>query len=453
MSSHPKFAVVGHPNKGKSSIVSTLSQDEQITISSIPGTTTKSRAFPLVVEGETLYELYDTPGFQRARAILAWLQNEPTPANKRAERLAKFVKENLSNKRFSDDIELLKPIIDGAGIIYVVDGSKPYGAEYEAEMEILRWSGAPSMALINLIGEDDYQKEWQSALEHYFKIVRVFNPMRATFSQIIELLEAMAELKYDWRESLKKSTKALRVYQLQKIKKSAIIITDTIYKALSHQEEGSRDKEILIKKFQAKIRDFEDRAYDKIATTWHHKSLKKEITLNSIINVELFSKESSLIFGLDKKELIKNAAIAGALTGGGFDLLVGGHSFFLGSAVGAIIGGGGVLIGSKKIESHPILDKFSKKRVVTVGPIKDINFGFILLKRLLYFTKEVANRPHANRKELKVDEDELLSKEWIDESLKKELFKIHLEFAKSKTALKSKYQELIEEILLSYIEH
>jgi len=39
MDSYPKFAVVGHPNKGKSSIVSTLSQDETVTISSIPGTT------------------------------------------------------------------------------------------------------------------------------------------------------------------------------------------------------------------------------------------------------------------------------------------------------------------------------------------------------------------------------------------------------------------------------
>ena len=35
----PLFAIVGHPNKGKSSIVSTLAQDESVTISPIPGTT------------------------------------------------------------------------------------------------------------------------------------------------------------------------------------------------------------------------------------------------------------------------------------------------------------------------------------------------------------------------------------------------------------------------------
>ena len=52
---------------------------------------------------------------------------------------------------FPDECELLRPIVEGAGILYVVDGSVPYGPEYEAEMEILRWTGRPSMAVINPI--------------------------------------------------------------------------------------------------------------------------------------------------------------------------------------------------------------------------------------------------------------------------------------------------------------
>ncbi len=71
---YPKFAVVGHPNKGKSSIVATLAHDESVHISNVPGATTIQRSYPLQIDGVTLYELYDTPGFQRARAILAWLK-------------------------------------------------------------------------------------------------------------------------------------------------------------------------------------------------------------------------------------------------------------------------------------------------------------------------------------------------------------------------------------------
>ena len=69
--STPVFAIVGHPNKGKSSIVSTLARDESVAISPLPGTTVANREYPMIIDGETLYLLIDTPGFQRARAALA----------------------------------------------------------------------------------------------------------------------------------------------------------------------------------------------------------------------------------------------------------------------------------------------------------------------------------------------------------------------------------------------
>ena len=70
----PRFAIVGHPNKGKSSIVATLAEDDAVAISPHPGTTTQARAYPMRLDGEVLYELVDTPGFQRARETLAWLE-------------------------------------------------------------------------------------------------------------------------------------------------------------------------------------------------------------------------------------------------------------------------------------------------------------------------------------------------------------------------------------------
>jgi len=136
---------------------------------------------------------------------------------------------------------------------------------------------------------------------------------------------------------------------------------------------------------------------------------------------------------------------------------VGGHSLFLGSAVGAILGGGGALVGMDKIQKNSFFKNlpFSSKKALIVGPIKDLNFPFILLKRLIYFTKEVANRPHANREELKIGDDELFSKEWINSDIQKKLLSLHLNFVKSKDiySSKEKYSKLIEEILLKYIEH
>jgi len=66
----PKFAVVGHPNKGKSSVVSTLARDDSIAVSMKSGTTVQAHEYTVNVE-QYSYLLIDTPGFQRPRKVLA----------------------------------------------------------------------------------------------------------------------------------------------------------------------------------------------------------------------------------------------------------------------------------------------------------------------------------------------------------------------------------------------
>ncbi|HEY5674135.1 MAG TPA: GTPase, partial [Malonomonas sp.] len=171
--SEPIFATVGHPDKGKSSIVETLAQDDSVAIGRIPGTTTQSRVYPMKVDGVTLYTLVDTPDFQRARRALDWMHKHETSADKHPEVVREFLKAHRHGEQFSDECELLAPLMDkGAGILYVVDGSVSYGAEYEAEMEILRWTGQPRMALINPIGPADHVEAWRAALGQYFSVVR-----------------------------------------------------------------------------------------------------------------------------------------------------------------------------------------------------------------------------------------------------------------------------------------
>ena len=148
----PTFAVVGHPNKGKSSIVSTLAQDDSVRVAPEPGTTTECRAYPMRVDGEVQYVLVDTPGFQRARRALEWMRARETHAGAHRAVVEAFVAEHRATSRFRDECELLAPVLAGAGILYVADGARPYGPDFDAEMEILRWTGQPSMALINPIG-------------------------------------------------------------------------------------------------------------------------------------------------------------------------------------------------------------------------------------------------------------------------------------------------------------
>jgi len=206
----PHFVVVGHPNKGKSTIISTLACDSSVEIDVTPGTTQTCQSYPMRLGKTTLYVLVDTPGFQRPRRVLEYLKAAPSPLTDRDSRIKELLNDNESARLFPEEIEILSSIIHpDAGIIYVVDGSLPYGAEYEPEMEILQWSGQPRMALINPIHGEQFIRNWEKALRHYFGIIKVFNPVTSPFNLRIDLLKAFEQLDSSWSDSLRSAQSAL----------------------------------------------------------------------------------------------------------------------------------------------------------------------------------------------------------------------------------------------------
>ena len=71
----PTFAIVGAVNHGKSSVVSTLAENDQVRISSMPGETVTCQRFWL----RDLFAFYDTPGFQNAIEALRELNSCARP--------------------------------------------------------------------------------------------------------------------------------------------------------------------------------------------------------------------------------------------------------------------------------------------------------------------------------------------------------------------------------------
>lgn len=433
---HPRFAVVGHPNKGKSSIVSTLALDDSVQISDTPGTTTKKRSFPLSVDGKVLYELFDTPGFQRARKVLAWLQKHDVSADKKHEVVQAFIDAHKEDQQFNDEVELLEPIMAGAGIIYVVDGSKPYGEEYEAEMEILRWTGQPSMALINHIDEADYSLEWKRALGQYFRSVRTFNPMQTNITHHMSILESMAQLKEEWIVPIKASIKLFERYHEQMLEQSAFLLTRLVYDsihfvekiAFENEVEELEAKEKVTDRYKDKLRGLETSTQEQIERTWNHVHMKKEQHALLFESMDLFSKETASIFGLTQKELIITGATSGAITGAGIDLLFVGHTLLLGGAIGAIVGGVGAYFGFNELSEVKVLGQTLGKRYVQMGPMDNRNFPYILLGRGLYHTSKVATQSHASRDVVDIDMNNAFKEKWLTDEVKKPLEAFHKKF-------------------------
>jgi hypothetical protein len=411
MSDLPRFAVVGHPNKGKSSIVATLAEDDAVLISPLPGTTTDARVYPMRVDGETLYELIDTPGFQRPREVLDWLKRHERGAEARPAVLAEFVAVHSNDPRFHDECELLAPILAGAGILYVVDGAHPYGREYEAEMEVLRWSGQARMALINLIGSGDHVTEWRTALGQFFAIVRVFDAQRADFDKRVELLRAFGELHETWSAPLKRAVAILIEERTRRRKRAAMeiasllcdVLTMTERSATQHQDAEPEEVQRLREALEHRVRKRERGARQAVEEIYQHGGVAREELPASLLDSDVFSAMAFSVFGLSNAQLAMTGAVSGAVAAGGVDLLLGGASLGLAAAAGAVLGGAGALLGAREIAKVRVLGQRLGGYELVVGPIAAPNFPWVLLGRAVLHQRIVAERNHARRETLVMD--------------------------------------------------
>jgi len=404
----PTFAVVGHPNKGKSSIVATLACDDRVPIAQRSGTTTSSEPYKVTSE-HGFYYLVDTPGFQRPRRVLEWLQRHAASADQRAQAVAAFVHDPQCQAEFADEVELLSPLVNGAAIFYVVDGSCPYGREYEAEMEILRWSGQPSMALINPIESNAYVAEWQRALGQYFKLVRVFNPLQADFAKRLELLEVFTHLVPEWSSALETLIYDLHQQSEQNKYRSADILARALddlchiqcsQKFIS-ENQAQRARPLLAKRFERLMSNREQTAFNELLALHGYRRLLLERGQLDLPG-ELFNCEQWYLWGLNTRQLLAMGTSTGAAAGATIDAMVAGHSFMLGTIVGALSGLGGTLLGSKKLATMRVIGLPLGGFEARTGPIQNPNFPFVVIGRFLHLYRQLGTWTHAHRDTLSV---------------------------------------------------
>jgi hypothetical protein len=233
------------------------------------------------------------------------------------------------NSEFHSECELLEPIVNGAGIIYVVDGSCPYSAEYEAEMEILRWTGQPCMVLINPIENNDYTDEWKSALRQYFHVVRVFNAHNKNFERQLHILKLFGELAEVWNEKVTKAIDILTSYRSVLCAEASLSIASLLVEAIPYTvkipvPQGGPEE---IAKIGVKEK------YENLVRT--------EIGIE-FDEPDLFNMKKWYFFGLSKKGLIAVGAVTGAgasaTAGLGIDAVAGGTSLGGVAAVGSVLG-------------------------------------------------------------------------------------------------------------------
>lgn len=398
----PTFAIVGAVNHGKSSVVSTLAENDQVRISSQPGETIECQRFYL----SDLFVFYDTPGFQNASEALRELTHA-AHARDPLSVFGEFLLRQAGDDKFAAECLLLGPVVDGAGIIYVVDGSEPVLDIHIAEMEVLRLTGQPRLAIINRTNADDHVQDWKRRLGLHFNAVREFNAHQATFGDRLELLETLAGIEQSWKPKLMSAVAIFREEWNQRLSECAEIIVSLLAFGLTHYEVEDSISHVtdaqLVERFVVAVKDREAKAHRAIIKLFGHNRVHAAADEDHVLFAELFCAETWLMFGLDAKQIVAAGAAAGAASGVFFDTVTVGHSIGIPTIVGTLGGAiSGYVMGKKQPEisvGRKLFGLRIGRRARSVGPSKAANLPWIFIDRAFGTFAYVINRAHARRDE------------------------------------------------------
>lgn len=400
----PEFAIVGHPNEGKSAVVSTLAEDDGVRVTPYPGETIMCETFPVIIDGKEIIRFTDTPGFQSPKRTLAWIKShEDTDGDI----LQDFLRIHKEDPDFKDDCELLRPIAGGAGIIYVVDGSRPLRKVDLAEMDILRLTGRPRLAVINC-KEDKaaHLEHWKDEFRKYFNAVRVFNANRATYAERIELLNNLKNIDQDWAQALETVISAFQKDWARRNAMTADIICDMLESCLTYsvtRNYSEKTPEATLKQtmqqdFNRAIEKFEHTAHGRIRKLFKHNIFNCDLPIHSILNEDLFNKKTWQLLGLKPKQLITASGMAGGAIGAALDVAAAGLTFGVFTTIGGALGAGwAALGGGRRLSKAKVKGISLGGEQLIVGPIKNIQFLYILLDRVLIFYAHIINWAHGRR--------------------------------------------------------
>ena len=417
VSNAPAFAVVGKINMGKSSVLATLLEiddDHILRVSSTPGETTRCLILPVEYDGREMMRFIDTPGFSNALEAMRVIQERHGKGSPNLETIKQFVHAELDGGKFADEARLLEPIVEGAGVLYVIDPSKPLRDDFIAEMEILRWTGCPRMALLNEKASDSERlSEWRSRLGSYFNLVRTFNAHRAQFAERTRLLKSLLEIDESRREQIEETITFIEQEWDQRREQSADEILDCLSRAMAHRESVPLDQteeeieerklrklEEVTQKYYGEICKIEEKTYTKFLKIYRHQTLSVDVTDRSFEGVDLSSEETWQKWGLSRKQITLVGGVAGGAAGLLVDVGSAGFTHGWGTLLGTIGGASAAFLKGDSLPDLKIgeLSADSKKALV-VGPPSNLNFPFILLDHLLYHYAQVVCRAHGKREE------------------------------------------------------
>jgi small GTP-binding protein len=339
-------AVVGHTNTGKTSLLRTLLRDVTFgEVSDRPATTRDVSGTVLLVDGQPLIELYDTPGLEDSISLLESLESMRNQQREDAiDIVNRFLTSTDAREHFHQEAKALRQLLQSDVALYVIDARDRPLPKHRDELAILAMCARPIVPVLNFIARPEAKTaEWREQLSRLnLHAVAEFDTVVVDEHSEQRLFEKMRTLLDRFRPTLDALIDDRRKQREQLIASSARLIADLLVDAAAITLTVPADDE-------ARMREATDQLRDVIRTReqecvrellelhrFHPDDCEPdELPLeNGQWGLDLFSPEAMKQFSIRAG----SAAAAGAMAGLAIDVAVGGMSLGAATATGAAIG-------------------------------------------------------------------------------------------------------------------
>ncbi len=345
-----RIALVGHTNTGKTSLMRTLTRDSEFgEVSSRPSTTRHVEGARLVADGETLVELFDTPGMEDPIALFDLLESlSNSDEGERQDgpaRVQRFLAHPAAKGRLEQEGKVLRQVIASDAAMYVIDARDPVLSKHRDELAVLGWCAVPLLPVLNFVSaERSNEAAWREALARIgLHVVVRFDTVAPERGAERMLFDKLANLLDHWRPAMDKLVACREREAVARLAAGKRLIADLLVDVAAGRWRLGRDErqraQTLLALNQC-VRDREQACVEALLDLFQFKAdavAEQALPLaGGRWEQDLFNPEALRDAGVK----LGSGVAAGAAAGLGVDVMFAGLTLGTATAIGALAGGG-----------------------------------------------------------------------------------------------------------------
>ena len=343
---HIRLVVAGHTNTGKTSLLRTLGRTLDFgEVSSAMSTTRQVQALQLVNTEYLSLTAYDTPGLEAPWQVLDLLDREVAQGSRRQAMIRVIESHKGKDDGLDQEFRVLAQTLASDTALYVIDARDEPLPKYFDELHLLSMCGIPVVPLLNFTAYGSTcTEQWiQRLRENRYSAVVSFDAVVYSFAAECELYNTLKAVMPSAQESLDHLI-AERGRDTEWRKAAALeAIADGLIDIVAGEEQATRGDPAAYAEASARLSGFtkerESRMLRDVLGAYHYSpdvlgSLTEMNYETGGWKQDPFAPETLKRYGVRSR----NRIVAGAVTGGTFDVFSAGTTFGIGATLGAAAG-------------------------------------------------------------------------------------------------------------------